>query len=956
MAWLYPISAFLAGFSSIVTQIVILRELMGLFSGNELVVGIALGSWLILTGLGSYLGRLVKRPSATLVSALLIILALIPPFQIAAIRLFRAVSPGVAFGVHEAFLGSFAVLLPYGIACGLALTVLSHLLSVSENRIGLVYVLDTLGGVVGGLLFSFVLIHFFSPFAIVTILLTVLLVIASAILFISERSIAAAITFSAIGLSLLLVFLLKPEVSTLQKSLPSGTLIESRFTPYGNIALAKDNEQFVIFDHGTPIATTNDIATAEQTVHFALSQRLGHERVLLVSGGLTGALSEILKYRSITTVDYLELDPAIIDLSKKLYPSLDKVNFIAQDARAFIRSKENVYDAILLALPDPTTSQLNRYYTVEFFALAKRALRGGGVLSTRISGAANYFNPQSRALSSSVYQSIRSIFPEVLIVPGAQLYLLASDRPLSFQFSRRLIDAQVRTRYVTDAYLSATLTPDRIRQVERVVNEPATLNRDFFPVTYYAQLKFWLSQFQGSLVFPVIAVFGLFLLLVALILRHPRSSVGAALSATGFSGMGLQMVILITFQLSYGSLYGKLGVVIAFFLLGSAIGALAAARVKQHAGAWFFIFDLLVAGLALILASGISTTTESLSVVVFLIANGVTGFLVGAQFPVAAALFARDETILKSAGSLYAFDLLGAALGAMVAGSLLIPWLGIRGTCYFFATLKGLTSLLLILRRSESPNSSNRSAFRFTITTFVFVSLGVLALFDDTSTTLYAWSFVPSVHWLLIALMAWGILSAMDVIPKPKFLGHGAYQWLCFFAFSLVVFVPVFRCYFKIPYLFCHVCPRKCAFGFLRPYLIPAALIMNIEKRHWCYHGCPVGTLYAAQERLKTPSRRWAFVLWVSALAVLTFIVFAYFRVRRDFEQGLSSGTDWYTHFFNNQYATSVTVVGIALVLIVGSFWIPRLFCRGLCPLGNCSELILKLEKTISKERAYEHA
>ena len=42
------------GVSSIVTQIVTLREFLSVFAGNELVIGIILGNWLLLTGLGSY--------------------------------------------------------------------------------------------------------------------------------------------------------------------------------------------------------------------------------------------------------------------------------------------------------------------------------------------------------------------------------------------------------------------------------------------------------------------------------------------------------------------------------------------------------------------------------------------------------------------------------------------------------------------------------------------------------------------------------------------------------------------------------------------------------------------------------------------------------------------------------------------------------------------------------------
>ena len=45
------------GVSCVITQLALLRELLTVFSGNEIVLGIILGNWFLLTGLGSWLGR-----------------------------------------------------------------------------------------------------------------------------------------------------------------------------------------------------------------------------------------------------------------------------------------------------------------------------------------------------------------------------------------------------------------------------------------------------------------------------------------------------------------------------------------------------------------------------------------------------------------------------------------------------------------------------------------------------------------------------------------------------------------------------------------------------------------------------------------------------------------------------------------------------------------------------------
>ena len=55
------------GLSAFLTQLTLMRELLGVLSGNELVFGVVLGSWMLLTGIGSALGRTAGRLRSPLV-------------------------------------------------------------------------------------------------------------------------------------------------------------------------------------------------------------------------------------------------------------------------------------------------------------------------------------------------------------------------------------------------------------------------------------------------------------------------------------------------------------------------------------------------------------------------------------------------------------------------------------------------------------------------------------------------------------------------------------------------------------------------------------------------------------------------------------------------------------------------------------------------------------------------
>jgi spermidine synthase len=73
----------------------------------------------------------------------------------------------------------------------------------------------------------------------------------------------------------------------------------------------------------------------------------------------------------------------------------------------------------------------------------------------------------------------------------------------------------------------------------------------------------------------------------------------------------------------------------------------------------------------------------------FLVASFVSGLLVGSQFPLANRLYLGTGTSpTKTAGLLYAADLLGGWFGGMFGAAVLMPILGLVGTCIIVGLLK----------------------------------------------------------------------------------------------------------------------------------------------------------------------------------------------------------------------------------------------------------------------------
>ena len=100
-----------------VTQIILLRNLLSVFSGNELVVGIILANWMMLTALGAYLGRYIIKSEVKYKLIILghILMGLLPILLSFLVFYLRNVvyPPGRLINLFEIFISTFILFLPF---------------------------------------------------------------------------------------------------------------------------------------------------------------------------------------------------------------------------------------------------------------------------------------------------------------------------------------------------------------------------------------------------------------------------------------------------------------------------------------------------------------------------------------------------------------------------------------------------------------------------------------------------------------------------------------------------------------------------------------------------------------------------------------------------------------------------------------------------------------------------
>ncbi len=732
----------LIGFSAVTAQVVLMRELMVVCHGNEVSLGLTLASWLLWTAAGSGLaGALGGRGRPERWMALLeVAVAIAFPAGIVLVRAGRWVfgltpgelpGPGPMLLISLVSLSLFCLISGWLFAAG-SRAWIARARSTADEATGSVYLLEAVGSAVGGALASLFLIRLLSPMEIATLIGLLNLMAAAALLLPGWKTRAAAWAVLG-GAFLSWVFPSgagQLEAWSLNRLWKGFEVAAVRNSIYGNLAVVGLEGAGTVYENGLVLFTVPDPEAAEEAVHYALLQHPAPRRVLLIGGGVNGSAAEALKHATIERLDYVELDPAVVELAREHFSSAwqpvendQRLHVIHTDGRLHLRRVGERYDVIVVNLPDPQTAQINRFYTLEFFREAARKLNPKGVLALRFTGSENYISPELGEFLRCIRRTLRAVFPNVKAMPGATIHFFASQgAELTIdpdELAARLRERNLETMYVREYYLPFRLTPDRVAELEEQTEPRADtpLNRDFHPIAYYFNTVLWSVQFDPSSAawFRRLAGlgFGRFVgITVALLLGaaavlwrrvrrgDARPVAGYCVAAMGFTMMGLEIFLLLGFQAVYGYVYQQLAAVIAAFMAGMAAGSWFALRGRVSAEqtaapglrrlaalqalaavSAFVLFGLFTQLTRVETPAGLLAVSHGLFPALALAA----GFLGGYQFVAASQAYFAGSAEGQRLGVLYALDLVGACAGALLLSLYVIPVFGFGGAAWWMA-------------------------------------------------------------------------------------------------------------------------------------------------------------------------------------------------------------------------------------------------------------------------------
>lgn len=496
---------FILGLGAQVGQVVLLRELFIVFSGNEFSFGIAFGAWLLACGLGSALGALLMgyvqriRLLWTLTS-LLTLGALVG--AIGALRLshqFFKAPRGQPLSLFELSLTALVSLGVCAFLFGLQYVIALRFLSQKEEGdASTAYLYEAWGALVGGVLFTFLLIYW-SSFSILVFLVFAFFLGALGLFRQEEKPFYSRPVLVGLSLFFLLAlslgFFSKRADFWLEKQkwdsyFEKDLKLEStRATPFGHIShFTRAGSHYLYYNGFQYLIFPNQEAGAGRA-HFLLNQHLSPRDILIIGGGPQG-FSEILLY-PLKSVDYLELDPDLLDLSLQLASSADqkafrdsRVSVFHQDGRAFIKeSPDYRYDLMALFVPSPSTAALNRYYTLEFFEETRRVLRSGGVLVLSLESAFSLDESSPKARQNRlIYHTLAKVFKNIKITPGDTNILLCTNHPENTsldpkELARRYLEGKINSPFYSSRY--AHYSEETKRQPEFLLQIMASLFEGF---------------------------------------------------------------------------------------------------------------------------------------------------------------------------------------------------------------------------------------------------------------------------------------------------------------------------------------------------------------------------------------------------------------------------------------------------------------------------------------------
>lgn len=403
-------SVFVAGLCSIIYELLISATATYFLGNGVMQFSILIGVYMFSMGIGAYLSKFFQEKSLEFFVIIEVLLGLVGGISVPILYfLFVNVSPGV--------LQTFCLLIMFliGLMTGMEVPLLTFMTEDKkyQDNLSNFLSLDYIGGLIATLIFPFILLPFVGLFysSLIFGIVNILLGLWLNLKLLKKKTrtfyFGVSVLFLLVGLGFFGGSILKVWEEKIYKS----PIVENLQSPYQKIVMTKNPQDLKLFlNRSIQFSSSDEHRYHEMLVHIPMLMHEKPQNILILGGGENLASREVLKHASVKSIDVVDIDQMMFDLSKQnkfllevnKHASLNpKVHLITDDAFTFLKNNIKEYDVIIADLPDPSVDAIAKLYSKQFFGLVKRSLQPNGIFVTQ-SGEVYYSNTAFSCIKNTV--------------------------------------------------------------------------------------------------------------------------------------------------------------------------------------------------------------------------------------------------------------------------------------------------------------------------------------------------------------------------------------------------------------------------------------------------------------------------------------------------------------------------------------------------------------------------
>ena len=225
-----------------------------------------------------------------------------------------------------------------------------------NTGISVIFALEALGSLTGGLLFNLILAEHAESMHILFWLGSANLLLAAwAAISMKKKMQGYLYLLAGLTAGVLTIFT-DPGLMLGRLQQPGQNVMLVEDTPYGRLILTERSGQVTLFRYGEAVMSSDDVMQREEKVHYPMALHQGPKDVLMIFGGVDGSADEVRKYGSI---NFYYADPEYPWLKEVLtYDSaftIKNAYIIPDDPRRYLSRTVDRFDVIISNAGPPTS-------------------------------------------------------------------------------------------------------------------------------------------------------------------------------------------------------------------------------------------------------------------------------------------------------------------------------------------------------------------------------------------------------------------------------------------------------------------------------------------------------------------------------------------------------------------------------------------------------------------------